>query len=138
MKDPSKLHYGSVLLNHGAANDMVVFFGRLENNLYAYAQPDDTKSAIQLSGDMGTYFFPFPGTRINRETIPLNLNPWIGDFERSSAVLVRCGRGVDLPGACVIGWPVPLFLVGRFLGRAPGVAGGQGLDGGGQAARGCA
>ena len=72
MKDPSKLHYGSVLLNHGAANDMVVLLGRLENNLYAYAQPDDTKSAIQLSGDMGTYFFPFPGTRINRETIPLN------------------------------------------------------------------
>jgi hypothetical protein len=22
----------------------------------------------------------------------LSLNPWIGDFERSSAVLVRCGR----------------------------------------------
>ena len=65
-----------------------------------------------------------------RPVLVLSLNPWIGDFERSSAVLVRCGRGVDLPGACVIGWPVPAFPCCEVPRVGPGVAGGQGLDGG--------
>ncbi|MBV9722370.1 MAG: hypothetical protein JO082_10680, partial [Mycobacterium sp.] len=39
--------------------------------LYASAESDNTKAATRLASDMGEFFMPYPGTRINQATTPL-------------------------------------------------------------------
>jgi hypothetical protein len=46
--------------------------GKLDQKLYASAEPDNTKAATRLASDMGEFFMPYPGTRINQATAPLN------------------------------------------------------------------
>lgn len=80
--DPSHLDYGSALLSKtvGArqpgqpvmvANDARIILGRLDKNLYASAEATNDKAAARLAADMGEYFMPYPGTRINPQTIPV-------------------------------------------------------------------
>ena len=38
--------------------------------LFAGAEQDNTKAAVRLASDMGEFFMPFPGTRINQATTP--------------------------------------------------------------------
>src|SRR5258705_2719984 len=82
--DATQLSYGQALLNKipppapaGAEppqppNDTSVLLGRLDLKLFAGAETDNTKAAQRLASDMGEFFIPFPGTRINQQTVPLN------------------------------------------------------------------
>src|ERR1700740_187166 len=46
--------------------------GRRFLRLSAGAEPDNQKAAIRLASDMGEFYMPFPGTRINQETTTLD------------------------------------------------------------------
>ncbi|OIN79124.1 alanine and proline-rich secreted protein Apa [Mycobacterium malmoense] len=81
--DASHLDYGSELLSKTTgqppmpgqpppvANDTRVVMGRLDQKLYASAEANDAKAAVRLGSDMGEFFMPYPGTRINQEATPL-------------------------------------------------------------------
>ena len=77
--DASKLNYGQALLTKATgpaqngqpapmANDTSILLGRLDLKLFAGAEPDNTKAAVRLASDMGEFFMPFPGTRLNQQT----------------------------------------------------------------------
>ena len=83
--DATQLSYGQALLNKipteatqpngqpaQPPSDTSVLLGRLDLKLFAGAETDNTKAAQRLASDMGDFFMPFPGTRINQETVPLN------------------------------------------------------------------
>ena len=87
VSDATQLSYGQALLNKlppepaqpGAQpppppNDTSVLLGRLDLKLFAGAEADNTKAAQRLASDMGEFFMPFPGTRINQQTVPINAN----------------------------------------------------------------
>ena len=87
--DASKLNYGQVLLSKETgpavngqpapvANDTSVLLGRLDLKLFAGAEPDNAKAAVRLASDMGEFFMPYPGTRINQQTFPLDANGMTG------------------------------------------------------------
>ncbi len=81
--DATHLDYGSALLSKQAgpptapgqpppvANDTRIVLGKLDQKLYASAEADNTKAATRLASDMGEFFMPYPGTRINQVTTPL-------------------------------------------------------------------
>ncbi len=81
--DATRLDYGSALLSKETpgptvpgqqpvvANDTRILLGRLDQKLYASAEPDNAKAAARLASDMGEFFMPYPGTRINQDTVPL-------------------------------------------------------------------
>lgn len=81
--DASHLDYGSALLSKmtgpppmpdqppPVANDTRIVMGRLDQKLYASAEPNNAKAAVRLGSDMGEFFMPYPGTRINQDTTPL-------------------------------------------------------------------
>lgn len=48
--------------------------GRLDQKLYASAEATDSKAAARLGSDMGEFYMPYPGTRINQETVSLDAN----------------------------------------------------------------
>lgn len=79
VSDAANLSYGQALLTRippdGAAqpaNDTSVLLGRLDLKLFAGAEADNAKAATRLASDMGEFFMPFPGTRVNQETTPLD------------------------------------------------------------------
>ncbi|SPM36673.1 alanine and proline-rich secreted protein Apa [Mycobacterium rhizamassiliense] len=81
--DATHLDYGSELLSKTTgpppqpgqappvANDTRIVMGRLDAKLYASAEANDAKAAVRLGSDMGEFFMPYPGTRINQEATPL-------------------------------------------------------------------
>jgi Fibronectin-attachment protein (FAP) len=81
--DASHLDYGSALLSKSlgqapapgqappVANDTRIVMGRLDQKLYASAEATNPKAAVRLGSDMGEFFMPYPGTRINQDTTPL-------------------------------------------------------------------
>jgi Fibronectin-attachment protein (FAP) len=81
--DASHLDYGSELLSKTTgqppspgqpppvANDTRIVMGRLDQKLYASAEATNAKAAVRLGSDMGEFFMPYPGTRINQDTTPL-------------------------------------------------------------------
>jgi hypothetical protein len=81
--DASHLDYGSELLSKTTgqppapgqappvANDTRIVMGRLDQKLYASAETTDAKAAVRLGSDMGEFFMPYPGTRINQTSTPL-------------------------------------------------------------------
>ena len=76
--DASKVSYGQAVLiktpDPGAPppTDTAILLGKLDLKLFAGAEPDNTKAAIRLASDMGEFYMPFPGTRINQQSTPLN------------------------------------------------------------------
>ncbi|OAN41327.1 alanine and proline-rich secreted protein Apa, partial [Mycolicibacterium iranicum] len=88
ISDATQISYGQALLTklppEGSApdaqppNDTSVLLGRLDLKLFAGAESDNTKAAQRLASDMGEFFMPFPGTRINQQTIPLDANGMTG------------------------------------------------------------
>jgi len=87
--DPTHLDYGSAMLSKEVgpsalgqppqiATDTRVVLGRLDQKLYASAEPTDTAAATRLASDMGEFFMPFPGTRFNQTTAPLSANGMSG------------------------------------------------------------
>jgi hypothetical protein len=81
--DASHLDYGSALLSKmtgpppmpdqppPVANDTRIVMGRLDQKLYASAEANNAKAAVRLGSDMGEFFMPYPGTRINQDATPL-------------------------------------------------------------------
>ena len=49
-----------------------MLLGRLDLKLFAGAETDNTKAATRLASDMGEFFMPFAGTRVNQATAPLD------------------------------------------------------------------
>jgi fibronectin-attachment protein (FAP) len=87
--DATHLDYGSALLSRQVglpvpgqpppvANDTRVVLGKLDQRLYASAEADNAKAASRLASDMGEFFMPYPGTRINQDTTPLTANGMSG------------------------------------------------------------
>jgi len=87
--DATHLDYGSALLSKETgppapgqpppvANDTRVVLGKLDQKLYASAEPDNTKAATRLASDMGEFFMPYPGTRVNQATTALGANGVVG------------------------------------------------------------
>jgi Fibronectin-attachment protein (FAP) len=87
--DATHLDYGSALLSKQigppapgqqppVANDTRVVLGKLDQKLYASAEADNSKAATRLASDMGEFFMPYPGTRINQDTTPLSANGMSG------------------------------------------------------------
>lgn len=70
--DSSQLTYGSSLLTKPDVNDTSILIGKLDLKLFAGAEPDNAKAAVRLASDMGEFFMPYPGTRLNQETVPLD------------------------------------------------------------------
>ena len=76
VSDATQLSYGQALLTKippegtpEPPNDTSVLLGRLDLKLFAGAE-----AANRLASDMGEFFMPFPGTRVNQETVPLDAN----------------------------------------------------------------
>src|SRR6516165_6315410 len=81
--DASHLDYGSELLSKATApppfpdqpppvaNDTRVVMGRLDQKLYASAEASNAQAAVRLGSDMGEFFMPYPGTRMNQATASL-------------------------------------------------------------------
>jgi hypothetical protein len=87
--DATHLDYGSALLSKQigppalgqqppVANDTRVVLGKLDQKLYASAEANNSKAATRLASDMGEFFMPYPGTRINQDTTPLSANGMSG------------------------------------------------------------
>jgi hypothetical protein len=79
VSDATQLSYGQALLTKippdgttEPPNDTSILLGRLDLKLFAGAETDNTKAAVRLASDMGEFFMPFPGTRINQETVQLD------------------------------------------------------------------
>jgi Fibronectin-attachment protein (FAP) len=79
VSDATQLSYGQALLTKippeetaQPPNDTSVLLGRLDMKLFAGAEPDNAKAATRLASDMGEFFMPFAGTRINQENAPLD------------------------------------------------------------------
>uniref|UniRef100_UPI003899407D APA family fibronectin-binding glycoprotein n=2 Tax=Mycolicibacterium llatzerense TaxID=280871 RepID=UPI003899407D len=72
-----KLTYGTTLLTNPGHPDGVILVGPLDLKLFASSypsHPDNTKAAIRLASDMGTFLMPYPGNRINWDTQPFSVN----------------------------------------------------------------
>jgi Fibronectin-attachment protein (FAP) len=87
--DATRLNYGQALLTKETgpaangqpapvASDTSILLGRLDLKLFAGAEPDNAKAAVRLASDMGEFFMPYPGTRINQQTVPLDANGLTG------------------------------------------------------------
>jgi hypothetical protein len=62
------------------ANDTSVLLGRLDMKLFAGAEADNGKAATRLASDMGEFFMPYPGTRVNQVSGPLGSDDMPGAF----------------------------------------------------------
>jgi hypothetical protein len=90
--DASRLSYGQALLLKQTgpaplpgqpaptANDTSILLGRLDMKLFAGAEQDNGKAAVRLGSDMGEFFMPFPGSRINQQTGGLQAGDMAGNF----------------------------------------------------------
>ncbi|MUM17655.1 modD [Mycobacterium sp. CBMA271] len=65
--DARRLTYGSALLTNPAAPNGSILLGRLDLKLFAGAEPDNQKASRRLASDMGEFFMPYPGNRVNME-----------------------------------------------------------------------
>jgi hypothetical protein len=119
--DATQLSYGQALLNKipppaapGAAepaqppNDTSVLLGRLDLKLFAGAETDNTKAAQRLASDMGEFFMPFPGTRVNQETVPLKAGGMDGVASYYEVKFTDTNKHVGQIWAGVVGEPTPV------------------------------
>jgi hypothetical protein len=85
--DASRISYGQAVLlktpaaGQPAATDTSILLGKLDLRLFAGAEQDNQKAAVRLASDMGEFYMPFPGTRINQETDTFQA----GDLQGASA-----------------------------------------------------
>lgn len=87
VSENTNLSYGQALLTKtppsGATAgpaDTSVLLGRLDLKLFAGAETDDAKAATRLASDMGEFFLPYAGTRINQAAGPLTAGDLPGAF----------------------------------------------------------
>jgi hypothetical protein len=84
-----------------------VLLGRLDLKLFAGAETDNTKAAQRLASDMGEFFMPFPGTRVNQETVPLNAGGMDGVASYYEVKFTDPNKPVGQIWAGVVGAPTP-------------------------------
>jgi hypothetical protein len=118
--DATQLSYGQALLNKippaapGAPeppqppNDTSVLLGRLDLKLFAGAETDNTKAAQRLASDMGEFFMPFPGTRVNQETVPLTAGGMSGVASYYEVKFTDTNKPTGQIWAGVVGEPTPV------------------------------
>ena len=112
--DATQLSYGQALLTKipqdPAAQppiDTSVLLGRLDLKLFAGAETDNTKAAQRLASDMGEFFMPFPGTRINQATVPLDANGMSGVASSYDVKFTDTNKPTGQIWAGVVGAPTP-------------------------------
>jgi hypothetical protein len=118
--DATQLSYGQALLNKippptsaGAPeppqppNDTSVLLGRLDLKLFAGAETDNTKAAQRLASDMGEFFMPFPGTRVNQQIVPLNAGGMSGVASYYEVKFTDTNKPNGQIWAGVVGAPTP-------------------------------
>lgn len=118
--DATQLSYGQALLNKIPAeatqpngqpaqppSDTSVLLGRLDLKLFAGAETDNTKAAQRLASDMGEFFMPFPGTRINQQTVPLNAGGMSGVASYYEVKFTDTSKPDGQIWAGVVGAPTP-------------------------------
>src|SRR4051812_9670754 len=116
--DATQLSYGQALLNKIPAeatqangqpaqppSDTSVLLGRLDLKLFAGAETDNTKAAQRLASDMGEFFMPFPGTRLNQQTAPLNAGGMEGVASYYEVKFTDANKPVGQIWAGVVGAP---------------------------------
>jgi hypothetical protein len=84
-----------------------VLLGRLDLKLFAGAETDNTKAAQRLASDMGEFFMPFPGTRINQQTVPLNAAGMSGVASYYEVKFTDTNKPNGQIWAGVVGAPTP-------------------------------
>jgi hypothetical protein len=118
--DATQLSYGQALLNKippeatqpngqpaQPPSDTSVLLGRLDLKLFAGAETDNTKAAQRLASDMGEFFMPFPGTRINQQTVPLNAGGMDGVASYYEVKFTDTNKPDGQIWAGVVGAPTP-------------------------------
>ncbi len=116
--DATKLNYGQALLTKETgpaqagqpaptATDTSILLGRLDLKLFAGAEPDNAKAAARLASDMGEFFMPFAGTRVNQATGALNANGLAGSFSSYEVKFTDTTKPNGQIWAGVVGESVP-------------------------------
>ncbi len=130
--DATQLSYGQALLTKaspeapraaaaaaaGAAqppNDTSVLLGRLDMKLFAGAEADNAKAATRLASDMGEFFMPFPGTRINQENGTLTAGDMPGASSSYEVKFTDTNKPNGQIWAGVVGNATPTVAPGQRL-----------------------
>ena len=127
--DATQLSYGQALLTkappegtpptqEGAAqppNDTSVLLGRLDMKLFAGAEADNAKAATRLASDMGEFFMPFPGTRINQESTALTAGDMPGAASSYEVKFTDTNKPNGQIWAGVVGNATPTVAPGQPL-----------------------
>ncbi len=131
VSDATQLSYGQALLTkeqpggtaptqpgqQGAqpANDTSVLLGRLDMKLFAGAEADNSKAATRLASDMGEFFMPFPGTRVNQASGPLGPADIPGAFSAYDVKFTDTNKPTGQIWAGVVGNATPTVAPGQPL-----------------------
>ncbi|WP_431240409.1 APA family fibronectin-binding glycoprotein [Mycolicibacterium aichiense] len=118
VSDASRLNYGQALLSKTTApaengqpaptaNDTSVILGRLDLKLFAGAEQDNSKAAIRLASDMGEFFMPFPGVRLNQQSGALQAGDMPGYFSSYDVKFTDTTKPNGQIWAGVVGTSVP-------------------------------
>jgi hypothetical protein len=120
VSDATQLSYGQALLTkmppEGAPqppNDTSILLGRLDMKLFAGAEPDNAKAATRLASDMGEFFMPFPGTRINQENVPLEAGDMPGAASSYEVKFTDTNKPNGQIWAGVVGEATPTVAPGQ-------------------------
>ncbi|MDA2892581.1 APA family fibronectin-binding glycoprotein [Mycolicibacterium sp. BiH015] len=81
--DASQLQYGSARLSPAvgpsdAESLTQITLGVLDGRLFAGAETNTTTAAQRLASDMGEFYLPFPGERVNQQVVPLKAGEMSG------------------------------------------------------------
>lgn len=113
VSDQTQLSYGQALLtklppagSEQSPTDTSVLLGRLDLKLFAGAETDNAKAAARLASDMGEFFMPFAGTRMNQEAGPLDAAGVPGAFSSYSVKFTDTTKPDGQIWAGVVGAPV--------------------------------
>src|SRR3954468_17216917 len=97
------------------ANDTSVLLGRLDMKLFAGAEADNGKAATRLASDMGEFFMPFPGTRVNQASGPLGSADMPGAFSAYDVKFTDTNKPTGQIWAGVVGNASPTVAPGQSL-----------------------
>ena len=113
VSEQTQLSYGQALLtklppagSEQVPTDTSVLLGRLDLKLFAGAEADNAKAATRLASDMGEFFMPFAGTRMNQETGTLDAAGTPGAFSSYTVKFTDTSKPDGQIWAGVVGAPV--------------------------------
>ncbi len=131
VSDATQLSYGQALLTKALPegtppplpgqpaaqppSDTSVLLGRLDMKLFAGAEADNAKAATRLASDMGEFFMPFPGTRINQENGKLAAGDMPGAFSAYDVKFTDTNKPNGQIWAGVVGNATPTVAPGQPL-----------------------